>query len=226
MILVNESKHIIFGVSEKCNSVGIAKMFLEYIGELDKALRFHSWIHKYIYLVYIRNHPYPTQKNICTYFKLKFVRCPYDRAVSIFIHCVRHRLIPDISFQQFLESLTFYCRNRAVASHSKIQFDDKSWDRIVHIESLQEEISTIERENGILLNSHHVSSHWISKGQTYSPLHTSFIGSKTYDKTVQQFPYPCFYNSEIKKYVEKIYKKDIQTFGYSYEDFLARWSKP
>lgn len=47
MLLINKQKKIIFEISAKSNCTVITKMFFNYIGQLERALKFSSWIHNY-----------------------------------------------------------------------------------------------------------------------------------------------------------------------------------
>jgi hypothetical protein len=221
MYFVSESHKLICSVSEKCNSVGVGKMFLEYIGELQKALDYHPWIHRYLHNVYMPKHRFPNHSLLSHYTKIKFVRCPYDRFVSIFLHMLKHKIIQNISFRQFVK--TFHQLRRkhvTLSSHSHVQTDHFHWDYIVHIENMNNEVNQSELKE-FKFNVSHTSSHWSRPSHKGSDQCVSDV-TRYEDLRVA---YPCFYDKEIRKNVEKYYRHDLENFGYTYEQFLSRWKE-
>ena len=67
----------------------IAKIFFHTLGLLEEALQYHIWIHKYEQEIYIPNHLPIGSKNYSSYLKLNFVRNPFTRAVSSYLHCMK-----------------------------------------------------------------------------------------------------------------------------------------
>lgn len=102
MLLVNDEKKIIFVTIYKSNCTVIAKIFFNYINKLREALKHNKWIHVYEQDIYIKKNLLVQNKNYDNYLKLIFVRNPYERAVSSYLHvmcCRREKeLSQDLSF--------------------------------------------------------------------------------------------------------------------------------
>lgn len=86
--LRSEKTNEIFYTTEKSNCTEIVALFLYRCGLLKEALSYHNWIHNYRWGIY--NPSYPTFLHHLSpnssYRTIKFVRCPYDRAVSCYFH--------------------------------------------------------------------------------------------------------------------------------------------
>lgn len=86
--LRSEETREIFYTTEKSNCTEVVAIFFHRCGLLDEALSYSHWIHNYRWEKYVPTHPTSFDDlgaNSC-YTKIKFVRCPYDRAVSCYFH--------------------------------------------------------------------------------------------------------------------------------------------
>lgn len=235
-LLINDEKKIIFEYSAKSNSTVICKMFFQYIRLLEKALIYDPWIHNYEQRQY--NPRQNIKKNI-SYIKIKFIRNPYHRAVSSYIHVMRTSLrnflpkhLRNISFLVFLRS---YNNIKSIpgSDHFTPQFGNYGIDffhEIVKVENLDDEILRINNKYNLDLNCSFTSSHWVSsshwaRDESYgisndterklNDINYSIIGSKKLLKIIhlRKLPhYEWFYTTETRKLVEEIYKKDIDIY--------------
>lgn len=79
--------------SAKVGSTFITKWFFEQTGKLDEAMKFSDWIHHYRIKVYYKSPQYKQDLKhaLSKQVKMiKLVRCPFQRAVSAYFHCLRH----------------------------------------------------------------------------------------------------------------------------------------
>lgn len=84
--LRSEKTMEIFYMTEKSNCSEVVALFFSRCGLLTEALSYHEWIHNYRWQIYLPSHPtFLNDLNANSpYRKIKFVRCPYDRAVSCY----------------------------------------------------------------------------------------------------------------------------------------------
>jgi Sulfotransferase family len=134
----------------KAGCTSLVKWFLFQSGDLEKALQYDKWIHRYRVKVFQRRDGYKTEllELVANRRKpvLKLVRNPYDRAVSSFLHVLdamaeyrlkRGRRLPlvaaamfndaefgtAISFRRFLETLkSVDLRHNGINPHINPQY--------------------------------------------------------------------------------------------------------
>ena len=90
--LIDLQRRFLIDWSAKSAATVVAKMFFNHLGLLEEALQYSDWIHDYREDIYN-----PAIKSVdlqkcfldSTFVKIKFVRNPYSRAVSSYIHCLR-----------------------------------------------------------------------------------------------------------------------------------------
>ena len=214
--------------SAKAACTTVVQMVFKKLGLLDKAIAYHptGWVHDWRQEVYdhqktINDNTSWTDPNI---FKIKFVRCPYHRAVSSYIHSQRHpqlanQLPPDMSFHQFLNLLL----KKQIPNnpHWNLQarpresVDNKLYNHIIRIENMEQDLASIQDRIQfpvIEYDHHHV--HKIIDEHAKYPAH-----DKPYTQIKQQgFPtYDCYYQTPLsKELVESIYSRDCNFYGYNY----------
>lgn len=166
--------------------------------------------------------------------KIKFVRNPYDRAVSCYLHSCRYKLgglrhynNANISFEFFLKLLLNKKNNKLTGDihydlqSLEIENKRKIFDKIIKLEKLNEGAKELEEEYNLLLKTnftshHHKSSN--SKNINY------YIGNLNFNEIKKQIPtYNNFYNEKTKKLVEKVYGKDIELYNYTFEEFMSKF---
>ena len=204
-VLYNKEKKILFHTSPKSNCTVVAKMFYEYIGLLNEALEYSHWIHNYTqdkYQVRIK------KDNLKDILKIKFVRNPFMRAVSSYLH-VMHTLIKDemkLTNESFFDFLNII-RNKPMyngSSHYLPQYNEKFpneyFNEIIKVENLNSEIDRINVKYNISLNPTHDSNHFKSKH--ISNANITFTGYSSFDEINKMIennnlpPYYYFYNDE------------------------------
>lgn len=226
MLLINKQKKIIFELSPKSNCTVITKMFFNYIGQLERALKFSSWIHNYR-KKYSRRQSLPIKNEEKDYIKIKFIRNPYNRAVSSYLHVMKSVLHTwwglqhKLSFNDFLD-IYHKIKNKKASDHITPQtlgnqyLNINYFDEIVHVEDLESEINRINKKYNLNLNCNYDSHHWACKN--ISEKKQYFVGNLSYNEISKliknnELPdYDYFYNDEIKQKVNEIYKNDINLY--------------
>lgn len=225
-LLGSEQHKLIFGWTEKCNCTGVVKMFFNEINLLDEALEYNPWIHKYRKKYMDNNNFDMNTLKYKNYLKIKFVRCPYDRAVSSYLHvCKTKNLPPEYTFEMFLRSLIDNNKqlNPNVKSHSGHQKclgeNIKDWNEIVKCENIHDEILRINKIYGRNFKSNFSSEHWNTNRLINE---YTYVGNIPYTSELHKHNYINFYNNISRELVERYYRIDIYTFSYNYEDFILR----
>ena len=214
--------------SAKAACTTVVQMVFKRLGLLETAMEYHptGWVHDWRQEVY--NHQKPLD-DIASWsnpdmFKIKFVRCPYHRAVSSYIHSQRHsqlsnQLPSDLTFHQFLELL--HEKKIPNNPHWNVQArprestTNKIYDHIIHVEHMDQDLGDIQ--NRIQLPKIHYDHHHVHKlinDQAVYPAH-----DVPYSLIKQQgFPtYDWFYKSpRSKELVESVYSRDCNFYGYKY----------
>lgn len=224
-----KSDNLILWVAEKSNCTVVTHMFFKHINLLDAVLKHSKWIHDYRFDVYVEKHMvtlYDLQNT--NHIKIKFIRCPYDRAISSYI---MYRQKIDLN-ATFIDFLNYLLRNGAKRYASKInphyqgQYfyleNTFKWDEIIKVENLDTEIDRVNKKYSLNLDCNYTSPHW-RKNKTIKPSNI-FIGDKT-DISVSNVNYIDFYNDETRKLVEQIYVDDFNNSDYTFESFVEYNSK-
>jgi hypothetical protein len=235
MLLICDNNKLIFQTSEKSNCTAIAKIFFHTLGLLEEALQYHIWIHKYEQEIYIPNHLPIGSKNYSSYLKLNFVRNPFTRAVSSFLHCMKaaynnptlwKKQFHNLSFEEFL---IFFqngdLQNEYAINHANPQYNPNYYNdfQTIKIENLETEIQNINKKYQknfrMDFTSHHFHNNYVNNKSEHS-----FCGNiKYFDiKKLMHLsnlpPYHFFYNERTKQLVTSIYKDDLENFHYSFEE--------
>ena len=217
--LVDRKNKIIFQLTEKAGCTIITKMFFYQLGILKTAQKYHPWIHNYKWKIFIPKHVVYNKDLLNPEFRsFKFVRNPYNRAVSSYLHLpkIKDYQNLDISFFEFLKKIG---RGIIRNSHWKLQkikpLEDsypKIWTKVIKIEELDKGLKKIKKITGIQYSNKFNSNHH----QKIDSKNHQFVG-KTKRSLIKSIPpYQYFYDSQIRTHVEHIYKDDIKTYGYQY----------
>lgn len=240
--LKNEERKFIFYTTSKSNNTQVNTIFFEYCGLLQTALSYSPWIHYYRKDIYSKNHPTTLDELISDeYFKIKFVRCPYERAVSQFSHQKRFPLGNyDGVFSSFKKFLLDLKKKNTIRYHSELDphFTTQSfpeeiafkWDAVVHIEQLDKELSAIKSPRFLPIATTYFicpisprtkKRHWVKNKNAMS---LNRDRSEEEEIDFGNLYYPDLYNSSTRELVEKIYELDF-TFHpeYTFEKFLGRF---
>ena len=148
--------------------------------------------------------------------KLKFVRNPYARVVSSYLHLS----INNLSFYQFLLKLlnNKYEYNIHYASqHHLLEKQQKIYNEIIKIENIESEIERINKKYNINLEYDSISNHHSIKKLDEK----KYVGYIKYSDIKNTPSYRYFYDDErIKQLVYNIYKIDIILYNYTFDEFL------
>lgn len=228
-VLYNKEKQILFHTSPKSNCTVVAKMFYEYIGLLNEALEYCPWIHNYTRDKYnIR----PKKDNLEKVLKIKFVRNPFTRAVSSYLHVMNTNLKDEMKLnnESFFDFLNII-RNKPMyvgANHYLPQYNEKYpndyFNEIIKVENINAEIHRINEKHSIYFNAGHDSTHFRSKH--ISNENSIFVGYTSFDEINKMIennslsPYSYFYDDNIKNIVREIFAEDILHYNYSFEEIL------
>lgn len=223
-LLINDEKKIIFDYSPKSNCTVVCKMFFKYIDLLDTALQYSGWIHDYEQQIYNKKQ---SIKPNTKYLKIKFIRNPYDRAISSYLHCIKNNLrkgfpedMQNVSFFEFLKGFD-RIKSCGGCSHYLPQFTDSinydEYDEIIKVENLDDEIIRINKKYSMNLDSNFSSDHWLSdrvdcniKEEDCSNKPWNEINQDCVNNRLQ--PYKSFYSKETTKLVEQIFTEDIRMY--------------
>ena len=230
-VLYNKEKRILFHTSPKSNCTVVAKMFYEYIGLLNTALEYCPWIHNYTRDKYQSR---PKKDNVEEILKIKFVRNPFTRAVSSYLHIMNTNLKDELKMnnESFFDFLNIIWNKPLCvgANHFLPQYDEKFpnkyFNEIIKVENINNEIVRINATYAICLNPSHDSHHFKSKH--ISNENITFAGYSSYDEINKMIEnnnlpsYYYFYNDDnIKNLVKEIFAQDILNYNYSFEEILS-----
>lgn len=229
-ILYNKEKRILLHTSPKSNCTVVSKMFYEYIGLLDEALEKYLWIHDYTRDKYQER---PKKDNLKEILKIKFVRNPFTRAVSSYLHVMNTHLknkmrLTNESFFGFLNIIKTNPHpigaNHYLPQYNE-KFPNKYFNEIIKVENINTEIKRINEKYSVNFNPYHESFHFKSKH--ISNENIIFIGYSSFDEINKMIennslsPYSYFYDDNIKNLVSEIFAEDILHYNYSFEEILG-----
>lgn len=236
LIIYNNNKSntkFIIDWSPKAGCTTVCKIFFDYMDLLNQYLLKDEWIHNHrpdFYKKYGKvNHRLLLNKK---YIKIKFVRNPYSRAISSYIHIMKTHLKKsifnniDMSFYDFL--LKISKKNIKNNIHYDLQiniFENNNIynnNYIIKIENINQEIKNLNKIYNIQLSSNFTSNHHIFKNNDIIE-DFSLIKFSEFKNNIPN--YKSFYlNNNTKLLVEKLYYKDLHTYNYSFIDFLNEYS--
>ena len=228
MLIVHNKKKsnykFIIDFTPKAGCSIICKMFFDYMDELEKALNYSPWIHNYRIKYYYHKYGFVHYNQLSSnkIIKIKFVRNPYSRAVSSFIHVMKTELKQlfnneDMSFYDFLINLK---KNKYPSNpHYNLQMNNlekkNTFNHIIKIENLEKEIKNLNERFNLNLNCNFTSNHHIIKEKN-----NQNVCYVKYSEISKIPTYNNFYNKETKDLVYEIYYPDIIGYNYTFEEFL------
>ena len=220
--LIIKDRYII-GWSPKAGCTMVIKQWFNEAGILEEALRFSKWVHDFREDKFYKRFGHVNIKHFKSdnYISIKYIRNPYDRVISSYIHCCKlpHLLEhKDISFYDFLKGL---CK-REIPIHGGglhwcLQWEKgKKFDHVIKIENLEEETKKLNEKYGLdleIFSSSHHHNNKLFEVKDFFLLKLSEVNAwREQNKGVPS--YTSFYNDEIRELVLKIYRIDIETNGY------------
>jgi hypothetical protein len=198
------------------------QQYLDLIDLLNDGLSYNPFIHTY------RNDVFHPNMDFCDIHQLinekytfvKFIMNPYIRAVSIY----RSQTSNNLSFRECLMEIV----------NNKIDYFNDSDKYHMHSQYIdgEENIITkyvkIDKNETFQLTLFDGTLYTLDVNK-YSSIHhgikninnTAFCGDLPRENINDNLPksYKYFYDDEIKKMVETVYKQDIEHYGYSFDDF-------
>lgn len=238
--LVDMQDRFILYFSSKAGCTFAAKWFFEQQGLLDAAIKYDKWIHRYRIHVYYKMPSYRHDlKSVLSkrVKAIKLVRCPYQRAVSSYLHCVRNKKRHDelspflnriidndntFTFEEFVEFLS-----SIDIKTCNLHYRRQTWEletcknlkfyRVIKLENSIEEFRNIEKELGLIetnLLRLSTSNHHIKKQGEIS----SYCGDVYFNSSIKSIQhYSDFYNESTMDKIAQIYDEDFRNYGYSKE---------
>lgn len=210
---------VIWQAKAACTVVN--KMYYEEEGLLKEAEKYSNWIHNYREKHNIETRAIRLESliNNSTQY-IHFVVNPYRRIVSSYIHAMRtnYTKCPNISFRDFVQrlfdgKLKFNSHHAVQLSvlHTKKQIEYIKMENIDHHLPLINEKYKLNYSNKTSL--HHAVTYEVDD---------KFIGDVVWND-IEKLPrkYSNFYSETIKQMVYNIFECDINTFKYTWDEFIT-----
>ncbi len=241
--LFSSSHRLAVFFSAKAGCTFAVKWYLSQVGLLDDALNYSPWIHDFRREVLYQSPDY--ESSLYTILNpefriIKFVREPYSRASSSYIHAVKYGYENErisnflgrevnakkgFSFEEFVTYLESIDLRRCDPHHRlQVHFAEEenivNLNFIVKVENSLEKLPKIEQSLG--LKSIHLTKLKQSVHHTQrSEKEMAYIG----DRILSSFqisqekltipPTKCFYNDSISKKIQQLYDLDFKFYNYS-----------
>jgi len=207
------------------------KQYLDLVGLLEDGEAYRPFVHKRpfvhqyrldIFNKHVRNIPIERLINQ-NYTFIKFIMNPYLRAVSIFWHAKRYNTTDnDVSFRQYLHmrlSPAQKLRSIAEKQHSRQQYitgEKKVITKYVKISDNESYSIILKNGEQYEFNTNQFSSGHHAKKYPC----TEFCGDVPRSIICKQLPnnYKWFYDEEIRGMVERLYRQDINKYGFKFFD--------
>ncbi|MCB1865390.1 MAG: sulfotransferase family 2 domain-containing protein [Chromatiales bacterium] len=234
-LIVSAEKRLVVGFTPKAACTVASKLFFHTIGKLDEARDQSDWIHDYRE-VYCEKNPVRYVHLVSrSFLKIKFVRNPFHRAVSSYIHAMRYGYVGaeierslrlgdfrDASFRDFVRFLTMEDLHRSNVHHDyqKLRLEGVAFhfDHIVRVENILERLSQIKAADGRGLdwNESLLSSRHHTKKKCGEQVAAFDLPFKSLVETGAGFPdYSRFYDPQLLDAVYELYKVDFDAYGYA-----------
>jgi len=236
--LVDSQNRFILFITAKAGCTFATKWFFEQQGLLDEALKYRKWIHAYRIQVYYKTPGYMQNLNTALSKrarKVKLVRCPFQRAVSSYLHCIRNKNrhgdispflgrsvdhINTFTFEEFVEFLSSIDISTCNPHYRKQTWEHEvsnrlKFYRVIKLEDSIEGFSNIEKEleleqTDLLQLS--TSNHHIKKEEGK----VGYCGNIYFTKDIKSIQhYSNFYNDSTMEKITQIYDDDFNHYDYS-----------
>lgn len=154
-----------------------------------------------------------------SYFTFGFVRNPWARLVSEYLHKKIDRKMPlkDYVLHGLPEANLFSDAHRHIIPQYQFLYDkngNQAVDFIGRFENLQGDFDEVCEKLGLSDSAlPHINSTSSVRRKAERTLHHLFTGKKDNVKK----HYSEYYDSELKEIVAEIYRKDVESFGYEFE---------
>jgi hypothetical protein len=215
-LLISKEKKIIFFWTPKAGSTTAKNIFYELI-DVEIPREKQECVHEKKFIIKFDKQKENLPTNAKDYLKIQFVRNPYERAVSCFLHSWVHRR--DFACGSVKEELNFInyllnIKNKSIdckycEEHSIKQFMTKQFDEIIQIENLDEEIKKINKKHNLKLKNISCKKHSFKNKIENKTMAQKFIK-----------PYKKFLCNKTVKLINDIYEEDFIFFKYKIKKFL------
>ncbi len=219
----NSDKNICFLWSPRAGCSITFKCYLDMAGLLDDAEKYSDWIHDYKTYIFINNIPEininELSKKTCNI--IKTLVNPYSRAVSIW----RTQNSHNLSFRDYLKELvnnkiSYFNENDKY--HLKPQYvdgEEKFVTKYIKLDNYEKyDITLLDGTIYTVDVTKYTSKHHAKRRDHIN----HFVGDikirDIYGKVPKSYKY--FYDDEIKEMVYTYYKKDIDFYGYTFEEMV------
>jgi hypothetical protein len=227
--------------SAKAGCTLAAKWFFYQRGELEKALEYSPWIHDYRIDIYRTSDAYQLGVHRAVFGKMRyirFVRNPFSRAVSSYLHMVRttgdaefHRPFNEFlgrnielgcgpTFREFVDFLSSIdiqqCDIHYRQQAHKLEVNNLiEVDSIVHLESVERELVAVSRRYKLKVSSIRELSSSNHNTKRFR-VGSTFVGDAPHYRTEEDlYPdYRNFYDQELIERIAGIYANDFARYGY------------
>ena len=236
--LIDSQDRFVLFITAKAGCTFATKWFFEQQGILEEAIKYGKGVHKYRIEIYYKRPGYMGDlKRVLAnrVKKIKLVRCPYQRAVSSYIHCIKKKKLQQeisqflgrnfeknntFSFEEFVDFLSSIDINTCNPHYRRQTWEHEiserlKFYRIIKLENSIDEFRDLENVLGLkrtdlgdLSDSHH---HIKKMGQN-----DSYCGNVNFDMKVNAIDhFRNFYNAHSSEMIARIYEVDFSTYNYS-----------
>jgi hypothetical protein len=234
--LLSTERRLALLFSAKAGCTFATKWFFEHVGLAKEAAAHSPWIHNYRQEVHYTGASYRPDDIANPDMRIvKFVRNPFERAVSSYLHASKHgyedaalarflgrsiRPKQRFSFREFVR----YLETRDLRScnlHHRLQIhplEESSlvaWSHLVKIEESAARLPVIEAELGLPFSD--IGRLATSGHHTRRIAHETFCGDEVFsfsDGTAEAPPSRAFYDRDIERAVAELYRPDFEAYGY------------
>lgn len=216
--------NFLIDISAKCGSTKVLSIFLH-----DKKLKCGSDLQKGTYHNYIKScNKVKTATNPNDKITIKFVRNPYTRIVSIFFHSLLFLKI-DMSFFSFVTKLKDYYEtgssdmlfsNERTLEHYYFQVRKPlqfKYDHVIKLENINSGIENLNILYNLKLKCNDLSLNSRKKKDNVSNINYPYSNFSAYKNCIPT-NYKLFYDDSIRLMVSEMFKEDIETFNYTFDE--------
>jgi len=226
MKLLLKCNNFIIDWAPKAACTIVTKQWFDQMGILEEALSYNPWVHCFREHVFYEKFGSVTTSHLESddFIKIKYVRNPYSRAVSSYIHgCKFPGLFENFekknpSFHVFLQGLASGKLSiNTGGNHWRIQncYPKVKYDETIKIENLEPETKRLNKKYNLNLKCNFTSDHHVEKNDKIDNFfNTPASEVKNYLDENKIPEYDSFYNEEVINMVYEIYKTDIETYNY------------
>ncbi len=218
--IADSEKKICVFFTPRAGCTTTCKETFRLLGLEDTALAYSKWIHDYRTHLYVHQVPHVPLKVLKEqdYTFIKPIVNPYARAVSIWHHNFPR---PNNTFREWMQQLATKGMNGLNPNevyHSKPQYFeaedqlDMKYLRLEKKEKLDFIVNGVEYTFDPCSRN---SGHHAKKADS-----TDFVGDVLRSEIQDRLPssYRYFYDEEIRTLVEKVYRADVEKYGYTFEE--------